>query len=585
MRLNDEIINEVRNSADIVDVVGHYIQVIKSGRNYKAICPFHDDSNPSLSISTDKQIYKCFSCGAGGNVFTFVSNFEKISFVESVSKVAEISGYKLDIDVDDFKTSVDPKKQAMYKVLNETIKFTMYQLNSSKASLIKSYLNDRGINNELISMFEIGYNDDDDELYKFLKAKGYQEEDMVSTNVVRINESGAHDVFFKRITFPIHDISGNPVGFTARSMMENTSKYINTTETPLFIKGNTVYNYHRARPYAKQSGSLIIVEGVTDVIAFAKAKVYNVVATLGTACTLKQISTMKNACNKLVFCYDGDSAGQNATFKAAKLALSAKADVRIISNKSLLDPDEIIKKHGQEALLNMLSKELTWLEFCFEYYLKMYNLELYSEKKEFVQKMMEEINQSNDEFDKQNFTHRLTSLTGFKLNEFEKKPQTKSVYKKPVFKNALEGRKTAERLVLSSMLVSPEAINIFIEQLGYLIDDDCQILAMSIIDEHRKGNPIKIADILDLVKEQKQKDLLLEISSNEIYKEEYNEENFISYIYRIKKWTIEDSNENLKKLILNETDPNTKQELMIKYTENINELRRYNIEKDNNIDE
>ena len=198
---------------------------------------------------------------------------------------------------------------------------------------------------------------------------------------------------------------------------------------------------------------------------------------------------------------------------------------------------------------------------------------------------MEEINQSNDEFDKQNFTHRLTSLTGFKLNEFEKKPQTKSVYKKPVFKNALEGRKTAERLVLSSMLVSPEAINIFIEQLGYLIDDDCQILAMSIIDEHRKGNPIKIADILDLVKEQKQKDLLLEISSNEIYKEEYNEENFISYIYRIKKWTIEDSNENLKKLILNETDPNTKQELMIKYTENINELRRYNIEKDNNIDE
>lgn len=582
MRFSDEKINEIRNSADIVDVVGHYLTLTRSGRNYKAICPFHDDTTPSLNISTSKQIYKCFSCGAGGNVFTFVSNYEKVDFVESVFKVAEITGQVIDVDMSSYKQPKDPLKQPLYKVLDETIKFTMYQLNASNAVLIKNYLNDRGIPDDLIEMFQIGYNGDNNELYKFLSAKGYQDKDMVSANVVRINELGAFDVFGKRITFPIHDTVGNPIGFTARSMDENVSKYINTSETRLFIKGHIVYNYHRAKTPARKEGSLIIVEGVTDVIAFAKAKMFNVVATLGTACTIQQILAMKNASNKLIFCYDGDNAGQNATFKAAKLAMDLKVDVKIVKNTSNLDPDEIIKQQGTEGLITMVKKEMTWLEFCFEYYLKKYNLDLYSEKKEFAKKILEEINKSDDRFDKENFLFKLRQVTGFKLNDVNIATQKKKETTKQVatYKKAYEGRLMAERLIVASMLSSVEAINTFKEKLGFLIDTECDMLARLITSEHSKGNSLEIADILDKVSDESQKKILLDISSEEIYKGEYTEENFISFINRVKKWIIEDNNESLRKQIQIESNPKIKEELMIKYRENLIELRRYNIEKD-----
>lgn len=580
MRLSDEKINEIRNGADIVDVIGHYLTLTRSGKIYKAICPFHDDTNPSLNISTDKQIFKCFSCGAGGNVFGFVSQYENLSFIESVLKVAEITNQVVDIDISYYSKPKDLKNQNLYDVLNETIKFTKYQLNSSSASLIKQYLNNRGISDELIEMFDIGYNGSDNELYKFLSAKGYLDKDMVATNIVRINELGAYDVFSKRIIFPIHDTLGNPIGFTGRSIDENASKYINTAETKLFTKGNFVYNYHRAKSYARKEACIYVVEGVTDVIAFAKAKIYNVVATLGTSCTNNQIISMKNASNKIIFCYDGDIAGQNATFKAAKLAIDLNADIRIIKNTSTLDPDEIIEKHGIESLKSMLKKEMTWLEFCFEYYLKQYNLELYSEKKEFAQKLLEEINKSNDEFDKQNFLFKLRQLTGFKLSNIPVEKQKTKERISPVYKRAYEGRLMAERLIIANMLNSIDAINEYKDKLGFLIDTDCDMLARMITNEHSKGNSLEIADIIDKVNDDNQKKILLDISLEEIYKKEYNKNKFISYINRIKKWIIEDNNESLKIQIQNEINPKVKEELMVKYTENLMELRRYNIEED-----
>ena len=232
MRLSDEEITAVRNSADIAEVIGHYVPLVKKGRSMACVCPFHDDHDPSLSISQDKQIYKCFVCGAGGNVFTFVQNYEKVSFPEAVAKVAEISGYKLSFDPSALKAPVDPRKDALYKVLAETIRYTHYQLGAQAGTPVREYLANRGIDEATIEKFEIGWNGPGDELLRFLQAKGYNEQDMVAANVVRLNESGLHDVFTSRITFPIHDSLGNPIGFTARSMdPEAQSKYINTTET------------------------------------------------------------------------------------------------------------------------------------------------------------------------------------------------------------------------------------------------------------------------------------------------------------------------------------------------------------------
>lgn len=578
MRLSDEELNKIRNSADIVEVVGHYIPVIKSGRNYKAICPFHDDSDPSLNISVSKQIYKCFSCTAGGNVFSFVQNYEKVSFIEAVKKVAEISGYPLNISLSDYEKPKDPLKEKYYKVLQEAIKFLKYQLNSFEASKIKYYLTNRGIDGELIDMFDIGYNGDENILYRFLNAKGYNDMDIVSVNLIRSSANGFYDVFGGRITFPIHDIFGNPIGFTARSVEENVAKYINTNETDLYIKGNIVYNYHRAKDEAKRKGKLYVVEGVMDVIAFARAKIYNVVATLGTACTLNQLNEMKKTGCTIIFCYDGDEAGKAANFKAGKLASAHKMDIRIIDNQSGDDPDDIVNKHGVDALVALCKKELSWLEYCFEYYLKKYNLQLYSEKKEFVSKIMEEIALSDDEFDRQNFLHKLTQLTGFKINTLSAGVVKQKKFTKVKFKPALEGIKAAERYILQGMLSDNNAVDIFINRLGFLVDDDAQILAMIIIDEYRKYNEVKVADLLDNIQDEKIKNLLLDISLNANYNIEFDEVKFMSYINRVKKWLLEDETEKLRMQIQEEVDNDNKFKLMLKYRENLIELRRYNNE-------
>ena len=577
MRLSDDELNSIRNSADIVEVIGHYIPVVKSGRNFKAVCPFHDDHDPSMNISTDKQIYKCFSCNAGGNVFTFVQNYENCSFIESVKKVAEISGYNITINLDSYEKPKDPLKDNYHKILNESIKFLKYSLNSSSSTLIKAYLQNRGIDNELIDRFDIGYNDNNDVLYRFLNAKGYKDIDLIKVNVARNSESGIHDVFTKRITFPIHDIFGNPIGFTARSLDENVAKYINTNETDLYTKGNIIYNFHRAKEESKRKNKVIIVEGVLDVIAFARAGINNVVATLGTACTQNQLNEMRKLSNTLVFCYDGDTAGKNANFKAAKLAIKNNFDVRVIDNKTTYDPDEIINKQGKDALINLLSKELTWLEFCFDYYIEKYNIEIYSEKKEFVNKVMEEINESNDEFDKQNFTHKLSQITGFKINDLPlKKIEKTKERNKLIVKNALEGRKAAERFIISNMLSSNEAIEMFISDLGFLVDDDCQIIAMMIIDEYRRNKTLKISNLLDMIDNDIQKQILLDISTDVNYSIEFNKEGFKGYINRIKKWILEDETEKLRQLIQKELDNDNKLKLMLKYRENLIELRRYN---------
>ena len=203
-RLDDAEINEIRNKADIVSVISRYIPVQKSGKSYRAKCPFHNDHDPSLNISTEKQIYKCFVCGAGGNVFSFVQNYEKVTFLEAVKEVADIVGYQIHADVTE-KKAVDPHKQNLYKVLDEMIRYTMYELNTDVATKEREYLEQRGLDQSIREKFGIGFNPYKNAVYNFLKAKGYADQDIVATNIGILTESGIKDVFEGRITFPIHD--------------------------------------------------------------------------------------------------------------------------------------------------------------------------------------------------------------------------------------------------------------------------------------------------------------------------------------------------------------------------------------------
>ncbi|MBR2825480.1 MAG: DNA primase [Solobacterium sp.] len=521
-RISEEAINAVREKADIVDVIGRYLQIHKKGKSYMALCPFHDDHSPSMTISPEKQIYKCFVCGEGGNVFSFVQNYEKVSFVEADGRVASIIGYPLNIDNGPTK-SVDPKKEKLYKVLQETINYTMYELNAQNAHTELTYLEKRGINAKLREKFQIGFNPSQDKLLHFLKAKGYEEKDMVDCNVIRMSESGLHDVFSSRITFPIHDYDGNPIGFSARTLdPNNQSKYVNTTETPIFEKGKLLYNAHRAKEVARREGKVYITEGVTDVIAFAKAGIDNCVCTLGTACTKEQLRLLKNMALKLVFCYDGDQAGQNATYKASKLARSLGCDVSIIKNQTGLDPDEIFHKEGEEGIKRLLKDEKTYIEFVMEFLKNQTNFDNYEEKKEYAKKVQAEINSLDDEMDRQYYTNELNTLTGFHL-DYRKMQTPIKQDKLTTLHKPLDGSSEAEEQILTMMLAYPEAVKYFKDELGYLNQPCHQELAMMIIDATKHGEEIEIAKLIETTKNEQIRKLITKLVTSWIYQLPYEE--------------------------------------------------------------
>lgn len=572
MRLKQEEIEEVRNKADIVDVISHYISVERQGNHYKAICPFHDDHDPSLSISSQRQIYKCFVCGNGGNVFTFVQNFEKVSFVEAVVKVAELTGTPIQVEQSSYEKPKDPHKEALYTVLKETIAFTMYQMDTPDAQFALEYLEKRGLEKDVRKHFEIGYNPPGRALSKFLKAKGYQDPDLISANVSILREDGMQDVFDGRIMFPIHDMNGNPIGFSARTLNPNDDrKYINTTETDIFKKGDIVYNLHRAKLEARRQGCIYLCEGVTDVIAFYKAGIQNAVCTLGTACTQNQLTLLKSCAPKLVFCYDGDLAGQRATYKASKLARSIGCQVAIVSNKTGKDPDEIIRSDGADGLKKLVADEISWMEFVLQYLTSQTNMDNYLDKKEMVQKAQEEINTLQDEMDRQYFTEQLSNLTGFHLTYT--KQQVQPVYTENKHKLIVpDGTKQAEEMILSMMMSSLQASQIFEEQLGYLLTEDYQTLAMMILDVNHTYGKADPNVLIDMSENQAIKDLITKLLTTDL--PQYDEAKLQGAMRKIKIEVLQDQAAQYKQQLTNALNGSSLQLLMSKYNECLQEQRR-----------
>ena len=581
-RISEETINDIRRHADLVDVISHYIPIQRKGRAVKAVCPFHDDHDPSLSIAEDKQIYKCFVCGNGGNVFTFVQNYEKIGFIESVYKVAELTNYPLELPKESFVPKVDSRKASLFKVMNEAIAFMKFQLGSISAKPYADYLKQRGMSKELIDRFDVGFNGPDDQLRTFLRAKGYEDSVMLAANLIQLTQNGLRDVFYSRITFPIHDSLGNPIGFTARTLDKDAPKYINTNETEIYVKGHVLYNYHRAKQPARTAGKLIVTEGVMDVIAFAKAGIDNVTATLGTACTKEQIRLMMQCSKTICFCYDGDKAGQNATVKAAKLALSLGANVEIADNSTGLDPDELFEKHGKDALVSMLKKTKTTMEFMFDWLKSQYNLDNYSEKKQFALKMKEEIESCQDDFDRQNFAQQLSFLTGFSLsslnmqtNRAEKTKIVRDIRPQKRLRQPLDGKTKAERQILSQMLTSYQACEIFKSRLGFLINDVSQKCAMMIIDAYRRSDVCDIAELLDRAKEDEVRALLLDISSDATLMNSFDEEVLTGSIRRLKRAMQEERLQQINAQLRNIQNPESIKALLDQRNQLQIELRGY----------
>ncbi len=573
-RIPEEEVAEVRRRADIADIIGRYLTVQKRGREYRAICPFHDDHDPSLHINPDMRIYKCFVCGAGGNVFTFVQNYENVSFPEAVEKVADLIGYPLTVKADHTAAAADPKLEKYYRTLDETIRFTCYEMNGEEAKKAKSYLDGRGMDEAIRTQFEIGYNPGADRLCRFLRAKGFEDADLVAVNVARTASDGVKDVFANRITFPIHDANGHPIGFSARTLdPDNPSKYVNTTDTPLFHKGEIVYNAHRARMSARREGKVYVCEGVTDVIALARAGIQNAVCTLGTACTKQQIQILHHMAPLIVFCYDGDAAGQNATMKAGRLAREAGCEVAVIDNRTGLDPDELIRSQGPDALKEMLSKQLIWMEFVLNYLKNRTNFDNYQERKDFVAKAKAELDSLSDEMDRRYFTEEISRISGFHLDYVPK--EKKPIYQPAVSSRVGMGLEQAEEMILAMMLGHKEASQHFSEKLGFLKDKDRSGLAMMIVDCYRSSDRINPDVLMDQADSQTVRNLIARLISLPVYDMPYDEAMMDGAIRKVNISLKEAQADAFKEQLAQPMNQESSLVLMEEYKECLKDLRRY----------
>ena len=569
MALTSAVINDIRDSANIVDVVGHYIKLNKKGRSYVGLCPFHDDHSPSLSVSEDKQIYRCFVCGNGGDVFTFVSNFKKISFPEAVKEVGNIIGKPVEIDIQPKKVS---RYQRYYDVLNSMITYCTYLITASKLGKdAYEYMIKRGMDDEIIKYFSIGYNPENNVIYEYLKNNGYSDEEMIKSGVCRMLDKGMADVFYRRIIFPIHDKDGNPIAFTARDFKgESDAKYINSNENVIYTKGDNLYNYHRAKDSIRKAGYVIVCEGVMDVIAYHRAGKDNVVATLGTACTNKQIGLLKSLSDKIVLSYDGDNAGQLANLKVGEVLLNAGLKVYVIDNETKFDPDEIIAEYGLNGLRDLSNKQITFIDYAIKYYSKRFNLENYEDRKSMTIAISKYIDKLKDEYDRDNYENALYEITKIKRRSTSNNEKVEYNNKVAEVDYAIDGLTKAEYLILNQMAISRKALDIYRKDLGFLLGSENQKLAMLIIDDYSQNGKCSLGRIYGTTDDEGIKRLINGLSAMEVGSDEFDQDNLMGAIYRVKQEVTLKKLEDLKQKINSSStlDPKTSQKYLEEY-ENI----------------
>lgn len=345
----DELVEEVRAANDVVDVISQYVKLTKKGSNYFGLCPFHSEKTGSFSVSREKQMYYCFGCGAGGNVITFLMEYENATFQEALKTLADRAGIKLPerAATKEEREAAD-LKSALLEVNKEAARYFYYQLKAKQGERALGYLKNRQLSDETITKFGLGYaNIYSDDLYRYLKQKGYSDSLLSQSGLVRMDERGGHDKFWNRVMFPIMDVNSRVIGFGGRVMGDGTPKYLNSPETKIFDKSRNLYGLNVARSAKKPY--LLICEGYMDVISMHQAGFTNAVASLGTAFTTQHGILIKRYVNQVILTYDSDEAGTKAALRAIPILKEAGVSVKVLNMKPYKDPDEFIKAEGAES--------------------------------------------------------------------------------------------------------------------------------------------------------------------------------------------------------------------------------------------
>ncbi len=421
MFYSDEIIEEVRSRNDVVDLIGNYIKLTKKGNSYFGLCPFHNEKSPSFSVSRDKQMYYCFGCGAGGNVFTYVMEYENYTFVEAVKYLAERSGIKLpEIDMTDEQKKLQNQRQRLLDIHKIAAQYYYYQLKSSNGQNARRYFENRQLSSETVAHFGLGFsNPYRDDLYQYLKSKGYDDQILKESGLVTIDEKrGANDKFWNRVMFPIMDVNNKVIGFGGRVLGDGTPKYLNSPETLLFDKSRNLYGLNFARTSRKNH--IIICEGYMDVIALHQAGFTNAVASLGTAFTLQHGILLKRYTEEVMLAFDSDEAGTKAALRAIPILRSAGLRVRIIHMNPYKDPDEFIKNLGVEAFEERVQKAENSFMFEISVLEKAYNLSDPDGKTRFYSAVAKRLLDFEQELERNNYIEAIARKYGISFNDLQK---------------------------------------------------------------------------------------------------------------------------------------------------------------------
>lgn len=371
--INDNVLDEIRDRADIVDLIGEYVDLKRSGSNYMGLCPFHSEKTPSFSVSPSKSIFKCFGCGVGGDVITFIMKRENLSFPEAVEFLADKYNVRLEVYKDENKEARE-KRNRLYEINREAgLHFLKNYQVSQKAQL---YLKNRMLSDKTIRSYGIGYSKDSwTDLYDHLTKMGYKEDELLELNLISKSKNGNYiDRFRDRVMFPIINRNNRIIGFGARAFGDAKPKYLNSRETPIFHKGSNVFNINIISRESTRE-RIILVEGYMDVISLYNSGINYSVASLGTSLTIDQANIIKRMAKDIYICYDSDNAGINATSRAIDIFLQASVKPKIIELEGGLDPDDFIKKYGLEAFEKKIKSAISYIEFKIKKLKENFNLE------------------------------------------------------------------------------------------------------------------------------------------------------------------------------------------------------------------
>jgi len=549
-----EEILSIQRKANIVDIIRDYVPLIQRGKNYFGICPFHDDHNPSMSVSPEKGVYKCFVCGNAGNVFNFVMEYEKVSFYEAVKIVADKIGVSIDIST---SKKENTKKSPLYDIYNIAYKFYQNNLNTVYGKEAKKYLLNRKIDEDVIKNFNIGLSLSDSELCNALKAKGFKDDDIVSSGVASQNGNNIYDIYKNRIMFPLYDLEGNVVGFSGRIYNQKSeSKYINTKETEIFKKGELLYNYHIAKKEARKEKNIIVVEGFMDVIRLSTIGIVNVVATMGTAVTKYQLNLIQKLAPNISLMFDGDKAGEKATNAFIELANGNDSNIKVVRLEDNLDPDEYILTKGKDKMVYNLSHAQSVYDYKLSSYKENIDFNDSKEVSNYINVMIKEFEKIDDDIVREIEIKKLSESTNVSYDLIKSKLKEKEknliITHKP--KNIkINKYEKASKYILYRMINDNNMILYYFNNLSYLPNDTERKLASEIVLFYKKFNSFNLSDFIIYLEDKKELiNLVVDISDLKYTEDELNDniDNYFDvikeslYNNQIKKLTSELKNES-----------------------------------------